>query len=295
MNTDDLTQQILDALVESWETDETATPAESLEQSLAVIRGVVEPSYSALEAELEDIKDNNWPYEWQIATKEREARKNAERRLEAEVAGVALVRQQSALAIADLEQRLEMAREALERINDCIEPIDNGRCGICRIGFRSYGLKGKPQPCSRPDCLSHKIDNALTQLAAPLAPVERRPHSIMTRDEYDKFTLQGWHEVCHNYESGNTAVRYLGVVEDAQLAPVEGTWGWALEQMKAGKKVTCEDHRLRYVEITLALGIFDSGFVEYHQYADRWMRGSKAFVFEPNDFIRTDWRIADES
>jgi hypothetical protein len=217
MNTNDLTQLILDALVESWETDETETPAESLEQSLAVIKGVVEPSYSALEAELEDIKDNNWPYEWQIATKEREARKNAERRLEAEVAGVALVRQQSALAIADLEQRLEMARAALDRART--ELISMATMATLRIQELGHSVDPPSKTYSQP---VRAIDKALAQIAAPLAPSERKPHLIMTRDEYDKFTLQGWHEVCHNYESGNTAVRYLGIVQVAPLAPVEG-------------------------------------------------------------------------
>jgi hypothetical protein len=53
MNNNDLTQLILDALIESWETDETKTPAESLEQSLAVIKGAVEPAIADLERRLE--------------------------------------------------------------------------------------------------------------------------------------------------------------------------------------------------------------------------------------------------
>lgn len=38
----------------------------------------------------------------------------------------------------------------------------------------------------------------------------KRPHRIMTAEEYEALDLQEWHEVCRNYDGfGGVAIRYL--------------------------------------------------------------------------------------
>jgi len=49
VNIDTLSASILDALIQSWADDPTHTIEESREQSLAVIKGVVEPALADLE------------------------------------------------------------------------------------------------------------------------------------------------------------------------------------------------------------------------------------------------------
>jgi len=53
MNTGDLCESILDALMTSWADDKAKSRKDSREQSLAVIRGVVEPVTADLERRLE--------------------------------------------------------------------------------------------------------------------------------------------------------------------------------------------------------------------------------------------------
>lgn len=81
-----------------------------------------------------------------------------ERRLEAETAGAALVRQQSALAIEDLERRLEMARGALGDMFDLATMLDDDD--------PYYGAQRKAE--SR----LAEAEKVIAQIAAPLAPVE---------------------------------------------------------------------------------------------------------------------------
>jgi hypothetical protein len=71
MNTNDLCESILDALIHSWADDPTHTVAESREQSLAVIKHVVDPVIAEHERDYALIRENWNDAETRIADLER--------------------------------------------------------------------------------------------------------------------------------------------------------------------------------------------------------------------------------
>lgn len=185
----DLSNSILDALMTSWADDKTKSLKDSRGQSIAAIRGVLEQARITVE----DV--DSLCLQHQVAAMAEDVDCIAcfeQERHDATIDAYAVEAERAEVRSADLERRLEMAREALEAAKIRIESLGEYTHLYCGCGY----------------C---RVVAALAQLGAP---VERKPHSIMTRDEYDKFVVQGWHEVCHNYESGNTAVRYLGIADE---------------------------------------------------------------------------------
>ena len=49
----------------------------------------------------------------------------------------------------------------------------------------------------------------------PEAKLERKPHKVMTTEEYSATPIIGWHEVCRNVDGfGGVGIRYLGADHD---------------------------------------------------------------------------------
>lgn len=134
---------------------------------------------------------------------------------------------------------------ALTAISKWIKPIDNGRCGVCRIAFRSYDLRGNPQPCESPTCLSRLLDNALASMIDP--PPEN--------------------------------VKY------------QGSWLWALSQMKAGKRVRRTVWPLTSWLAHAPYVMFGGHLIELTNEMQR--HGNWGALVE--DFEATDWQLTDSA
>jgi hypothetical protein len=74
--------------------------------------------------------------------------------------------------VADLIKKVDEARqserdalrEALKKLYASIPHIDNGKCAVCRAGYRSWKLpkcKVPAKPCSNNECLSREVEAAL--------------------------------------------------------------------------------------------------------------------------------------
>ena len=231
MNTNDLYESILNALIESWADDPTHTVAESREQSLAVIKHVVQP------------------------------------------------------VIADLERRLEMARGALQ---DAVHFLPLR----IKLAVLDEPWPDWEQADILPEVRVGNIQNALAQLTVPLAPPDDdqmlaqltamiQKGFVTCRNEGDDeggCVVIGYHDL----KNAQELHRLIVTGKPAPLSPVEGTWSWALEQMKAGKRVI-------HAELTESIGLENDEFIraELDPLCD-------CFAFGPDDFSATDWRIADE-
>ena len=83
--------------------------------------------------------------------------------------------------------------------------------------------------------------------------------------------------------SSRNRVNYITTVLECEFPePVEGSWPWALEQMRAGKRVVGSDIASPICIRTngAIMSINDNPEVD-------------CFTFEPRDFERTDWRISE--
>jgi hypothetical protein len=87
----------------------------------------------------------------------------------------------------------------------------------------------------------------------------------------------------------NIAGQALAALDQPKAVSGEGTWPWALAQMKAGKRVRQSDH----VDGG-AIGISSSGLIEWIDSATGLPDRNDPFVFEAADFAASDWRIVDE-
>lgn len=79
----------------------------------------------------------------------------------------------------------------------------------------------------------------------------------------------------------------------SEPAPVEGTWAWALEQMKAGQRVT-NGNTNGYYEFTDAIATA-GGERFLTLYNPAGISCSQGTLLMPDDFDATDWRIAPPS
>jgi hypothetical protein len=60
---------------------------------------------------------------------------------------------------------VKILREALIALAAKFDCSDNGKCAVCRIGYRLYDLKGNVGICEWPECESHLVRKALAKAA----------------------------------------------------------------------------------------------------------------------------------
>lgn len=60
-----------------------------------------------------------------------------------------------------LASEVSVLRKVLKECRTKWDKTDNGSCAVCRCGHRLYDLKGNVQQCENPECLSHRIREAL--------------------------------------------------------------------------------------------------------------------------------------
>ncbi len=90
-----------------------------------------------LQRQVEDLKDGNWPLEWQVATVEREARKRAEERYKAQHATISELRANQARLGMDREKarsRLKELETALIATDDALYWLLNLLHGMSKGG-----------------------------------------------------------------------------------------------------------------------------------------------------------------
>ena len=63
----------------------------------------------------------------------------------------------------ELKRKNAVLRATLQACRDKWDTAGNGRCGVCRSGYRMSDLKGNVQRCENPACLSHQIRTAIEE------------------------------------------------------------------------------------------------------------------------------------
>ena len=78
-------------------------------------------------------------------------------------------REAQAMARELLAYRESGALGLIRRLRQRLGVIDNGKCAVCRVGYRTWKLpdcKVPDGPCSNEACLSRSIDAAIARLEA---------------------------------------------------------------------------------------------------------------------------------
>ena len=63
----------------------------------------------------------------------------------------------------ELTRKNAVLMATLQACRDKWDTAGNGRCGVCRSGYRMSDLKGNVQRCENPACLSHQIRSAIKE------------------------------------------------------------------------------------------------------------------------------------
>ena len=90
-------------------------------------------------------------------------------------------------------------RKTLKECRIKWDTADNGMCAVCRTGFRLFDLKGNVQKCENTECLSHRIDEALSY--GDSCDICGKEMKSKGQEERIKNAIFGAHSNCLDVES----------------------------------------------------------------------------------------------